>query len=66
MGDDTSFPYRGFFPAAEVENMKRLLEDPDFVARLHARTPRLSNGIRLAIAIGIEELERKYGLRGDP
>lgn len=65
MGDDSSFPYRGFFRAEDLERMKRLLHDPAFVARLHAKTPKMSHAIRLAIALGIEELERKYGLRGE-
>jgi hypothetical protein len=66
MGDNASFPYRGFFPSEDLARMKRLLDNPDFVARLHARTPKMSHALRLAIALGIEELERKYGIRGEP
>ena len=63
MGDESSFPYRGFFPVEDLARLRAMLDDPSFTQRLHARTPKLSHGLRLAIGLGLEALERQYGIR---
>jgi len=63
MGDESSFTYRAFLPEQDLADLRAMLEQPAFVDRMHARTPRLSHAIRFAIALGLEELERAYQLR---
>ena len=60
MGGESSFTYRAFLPERDLNDLRRMLEESAFVDRLHAATPRLSHAIRLAIAIGLEELEREH------
>lgn len=60
MGDDSSFTYRAFLPEQDLADLRRMLDEPAFAERLHAPNPRLSHAIRLAIALGLEELERAY------
>jgi hypothetical protein len=43
--------------------MARLLENERFTEAINSRTPRLSNVIRMAVAIGIERLEQEYGIK---
>ena len=60
---DKSYSFRGFYPEHSLENMARLLENERFTEEINSRTPRLSNVIRMAVAIGIERLEQEYGIK---
>ena len=58
--DDKSYSHRGMYAAASLKILEKLLEDPQFVATLHSRTAQMSNAFRMAVAIGLDELEKRY------
>ena len=58
--DEKSYSHRGMYTAASLAILQKLLENEAFVAILHARTAQMSNAFRMAVAIGLDELEKRY------
>ena len=58
--DDKSYSHRGMYAAVSLKILEKLLENPEFVAGLHARTAQMSNAFRMSVAIGLNELEKRY------
>jgi hypothetical protein len=58
--EDKSYSHRGLYAEASIRILEKLLENPQFVAGLHSRTAQLSNAFRMAVAVGLDELEKRY------
>lgn len=57
---DKSYAHRGYFAKEAFETIERLLKNPQFRESLHTRTAQVASVFRVAVAIGLEELERQY------
>jgi hypothetical protein len=58
--DERSYSHRGLYAAASLHILEKLLENEAFAAALHSRTAKLSNAFRMAVAVGLDELEKRY------
>jgi hypothetical protein len=57
---DKSYAHRGYFSKEAFSTIERLLKNPQFRESLHTRTAQVASVFRVAVAIGLEELERQY------
>lgn len=57
---DKSYAHRGYFAKEAFATIERLLKNPLFRESLHTRTAQVASVFRVAVAIGLEELERQY------
>jgi hypothetical protein len=57
---DKSYAHRGYFTKASFAAIERLLKNPAFRETIHSRTAQVSSVFRIAVGIGLEELERLY------
>ena len=57
---DKSYAHRGYFAKEAFATIERLLKNPQFRESLHTRTAQVASVFRVAVAIGLEELERQY------
>jgi hypothetical protein len=57
---DKSFAHRGYFSKQSFEAMGRLLRNPKFRETIHTRTAQVSNVFRIAVSLGLAELEKRY------
>jgi hypothetical protein len=57
---DKSYAHRGYFTKASFDAIEKLLKNADFRETIHSRTAQVSSVFRIAVGIGLEELERHY------
>ena len=57
---DKSFAHRGYFTKRSFDTMERLLRNPKFRETILTRTAQVSNVFRIAVSLGLAELERRY------
>ena len=62
---DKSYACRGYYPKEHIERMRKLLESKSFTDAFKDTNMRLPHIFRLAIGIGITELEKKHGIKVD-
>jgi len=57
---DKSYAHRGYFTKESFETIERLLRNPKFRETIHSRTVQIASVFRVAVAIGLAELEKRY------
>jgi hypothetical protein len=61
--EDKSYSFRGYYPKEAVKSLEKLLLSKAFRKAIDAKTPKMSHVFRIAVSMGLYELEVKYGLR---
>lgn len=61
---DKSYAHRGYFSKESFETIERLLRNPKFRETIHSRTAQVASVFRIAVSIGLSELEKHYAEEG--
>ena len=57
---DKSYAHRGYFTKESFETIERLMRNPKFRETIHSRTAQVASVFRIAVSIGLAELEKRY------
>jgi len=57
---DKSYAHRGYFTKESFETIERLMRNPKFRETIHSRTAQVASVFRIAVSIGLTELEKRY------
>ena len=57
---DKSYAHRGYFTKESFETIERLMRNPKFRETIHSRTAQVASVFRIAVSLGLAELEKHY------